>query len=77
MSKRTFIQLTKNYGQWYIILTNLLFLHVAIVEVKSDSRSLILTITDPRGKKIETMRDQETMRHHFAAFYSGNYQICI
>ncbi len=51
--------------------------HTAIVEVKSESRSLILTITDPRGKKIETIRDQEAMRHHFAAFYSGNYQICI
>ena len=36
-----------------------------------------MTITDPRGKKIETMRDQADMRHHFAAFYSGNYQICI
>ena len=50
---------------------------VAVVMVKSTSRNLVLTITDPRGKKIETLRDQEEMRHHFAAFYSGNYQMCI
>ena len=49
----------------------------AIVEVKSKDRSMILTITDPRGKKIETLRDSEEMRHHFAAFYSGNHQICL
>ena len=49
----------------------------AVVNVKSDSTQLILTITDPRGKKIETLRDSEQMRHHFAAFYSGNYQICV
>ena len=54
-----------------------LFVLVAIVEVKNDSGNLIVTITDPRGKKIETMRDQVIMRHHFAAFYSGNYQVCV
>ena len=45
--------------------------------VKSDSKTLVLTITDPRGKKIQTLTDQEEMRHHFAAFHSGNYQICL
>ena len=49
----------------------------AVVKVNSSSTNLILTITDPRGKKIETLRDQAEMRHHFAAFYSGNYQLCI
>ena len=52
-------------------------LFVAVVIVKSESKSLVLTITDPRGKKIETLRDSEEMRHHFAAFYSGNYQMCV
>ena len=50
---------------------------VAVVLVRSESRSLVLTITDPKGKKLETLRDTEEMRHHFAAFYTGNYQICI
>ena len=49
----------------------------AVVQVKSDTRNLILTITDPRGKRIESLRDELEYRHHFAAFYSGNYQICI
>ena len=48
-----------------------------MVEVKSNHKNLVLTITDPRGKKIETLRDSEVLRHHFAAFYSGNHQICI
>ena len=50
---------------------------VAVVFVKSASKNLVLTITDPRGKKLETLRDQTEMRHRFAAFYSGNYQMCI
>ena len=53
------------------------FLSIAVVQVKSANAQIVMTITDPRGKKIETMRDQADMRHHFAAFYSGNYQICI
>ena len=47
------------------------------MKVKSESRSLTLTITDPKGKKLQTLSDQEEMRHHFAAFISGNYQICV
>ena len=50
---------------------------LAVAFVKSNSNDLVFTITDPRGKKIETMRDNYEMRHHFAAFYSGNYQMCI
>ena len=36
-----------------------------------------MTITDPKGKKLQTLSDMEEMRHHFAAFHSGNYQICV
>ena len=37
----------------------------------------MLTITDPRGKRLETLDDDETLRHHFTAWNSGNYQFCI
>ena len=56
---------------------NLFSLCIAVVQVKSDSRNLMLTITDPKGKKLQTLQQELEMRHHFAAFYSGNYQICI
>ena len=59
------------------ILTIAPFFITAVVQVKTDNRNLILTITDPRGKRIESLRDEQEYRHHFAAFYSGNYQICI
>ena len=65
----------KHFLKWFS--SRSFFLFVAVVIVKSESKSLVLTITDPRGKKIETLRDTEEMRHHFAAFYSGNYQVCI
>ena len=45
--------------------------------VSSDTYNLVVTITDPRGKKLETLANEKEMRHHFAAFYSGNYQICV
>ena len=37
----------------------------------------MLTITDPRGKRLETLDEEETLRHHFTAWNSGNYQFCI
>ena len=50
----------------------------AIVNVKQKNQNdLALTITDPRGKKIVDLQGEEEMRHHFAAFYNGNHQICI
>ena len=30
---------------------------IAVVQVKAESDQLVLTITDPRGKKLETLRD--------------------
>ena len=36
-----------------------------------------MVITDPRGKKLETLKNELEMRHHFAAFTGGNYQICV
>ena len=47
------------------------------MKVNSQSKSLILTITDPKGKKLQTISDNAEMRHHFAAYNSGNYQICV
>ena len=52
---------------------------IAIVEASSvgQGTDLVLTITDPRGKKLETLDEQETLRHHFTAWNSGNYQFCV
>ena len=50
---------------------------IAVIKVTSQTKSLVLTITDPKGKKLQTLSDMEEMRHHFAAFHSGNYQICV
>ena len=50
---------------------------LAVVDVVSNSKQLIMTIVDPKGKKIHTSHNSEDMRHNFAAFNSGNYQICI
>ena len=47
------------------------------MEVTSKERSFVLTITDPRGKRVEMLRDELEMRHHFAAFHGGNYQVCV
>ena len=49
----------------------------AIVDVNSPSDKLILTIIDPKGKKIHTSHNQAEMRHNFAAFDGGNHQICV
>ena len=38
---------------------------------------MVLTITDPKGKRLETLDGQETMRHHFSAWFAGNYQFCV
>ena len=53
------------------------FMFIAVVNVKTASPLLILTIIDPKGTKLQTLHSDAEMRHHFAAFYSGNYQICI
>ena len=47
------------------------------MNVKTDNTNLILTLTDPKGKRLQTIYGEAEMRHHFAAFYSGNYQICV
>ena len=49
----------------------------AVVNVKSASEKLILTVSDPKGTKLQTIHREMEMRYHFAAFDSGNYQICI
>ena len=38
---------------------------------------MVLSITDPRGKRLETLDDAEFLRHHFSAWDAGNYQICV
>lgn len=50
---------------------------VAIVEVSSDAQSLTFTVTDPKGKKLETQTGKGEFRYHFAAFTAGNHQVCI
>ena len=47
------------------------------VKTDKDNTNLILTITDPKGKRLQTIYGQSEMRHHFAAFYAGNYQVCV
>ena len=37
----------------------------------------MLTISDPRGKKLEILDGEEVLRHHFSAWNSGNYQFCV
>ena len=38
---------------------------------------LVVTLTDPRGRRLETLEGSETLRHHFSAWNSGNYQMCV
>ena len=54
-------------------------MYLAIVEVGafSQGNNLVLTITDPRGKRLETLDGQEVLRHHFSAWNAGNYQFCV
>ena len=37
----------------------------------------MFTVTDPKGKKLETSKGTGDFRFHFAAFTPGNHQICI
>ena len=64
-----------NYQFWPFVL--LYLLAVVQVETVDGSRNLVLTITNPKGKKLETLSNQEEMKYHFAAYYGGNHQICI
>ena len=50
---------------------------IATVQVKSDSKNLIVMVKDPIGGEIASTRDEQDIRHHFAAYYSGIYQICV
>ena len=55
-----------------------LLLVTAVVQVNAmGSRNLVLTVTNPKGKKLETISNEEVMKYHFAAYYGGNHQICI
>ena len=58
---------------------NLTRVSTAIVEAScvGQGTDLVLKITDPRGKTLETLDDSETLRHHFTAWNSGNYQFCV
>ena len=49
----------------------------AVVEIQSNARSLTFTVTDPKGKKLETQSGKGDFRYHFAAFTAGNHQICV
>ena len=64
-------------GKYINCLVSSLSIFLAIIEANSDSSALVLSITDPKGKKIRIIEGQKQMRYNFAAFYSGNYQICI
>lgn len=46
---------------------------LAVVEVKSDVAALTITVTDPKGKKLESSYDKGEFRYHFAAFNAGNH----
>ena len=50
-------------------------IRIAIIEVSAEGQgtNLVLTITDPRGKRLETLDNAEILRHHFSAWDSGNY----
>ena len=54
-------------------------IRIAIIEVSAEGQgtNLVLTITDPRGKRLETLDNAEILRHHFSAWDAGNYQMCV
>ena len=53
---------------------------IAIVEISAigfKGRDLTLYINDPKSKRLVTLEDAEVLRHHWAAWTAGNYQICV
>ena len=52
---------------------------IAIVEVSSVGQGddLELYINDPKSKRLVTLDEAAILRHHWAAWSAGNYQICV
>ena len=52
---------------------------IAVVEASANDKEkdLEMYINDPKSKRLTTLDNAEVLRHHFAAFYAGNYQICL
>ena len=52
---------------------------LAIVEVSSVGQGdeLELYINDPKSKRLVTLDEAAILRHHWAAWSAGNYQICV
>ena len=38
---------------------------------------LSMSITDPHGKELERIEQQEEVRYHFSAWTAGGYEFCI
>ena len=65
--------------KYQLVKIKLTRVRIALVEISAVGRSkdLVLYINDPKSKRIVTLEDAEVLRHHFAAWNAGSYQICV
>ena len=50
---------------------------VAIFNIKSKKKNLLIEIKDPRGKTIYSKNSQSEIRASLTAMVSGNYEVCV